>query len=253
MEKTKISTIGLVRLNNAANIRFHSRVSDLIEKYGAEKLGISIVYNGYKSNCLLATDLIKRALGSAQTATISNIDNTRDDEVIYVLDTIKRARKSPFADTRNAAEALLPETKIYKGIARKPYEEETQLIDSLIFDLTKYNNKMYVETLGLTKAVAALAETNAQFKAAYNSRSSERAEAELLAKVKALRTDLADQYEAITSIIYAQSLTNPEGISTGFINELNIYIAETKNALSHGKKKSTDESTETTTDNEAEK
>ena len=219
---------------NGPHVAFMQRIYDelnsLIER--AEKLHVSDeLMAEFKSFIDLENDLMKEAKKLVNTSARQDTDKERDDVVVYLLQEMKNAARSPIATKQKAGAALSPIAEAYTGIQNEAQDTETVSIRGLIVDLKKSENALHVTTLGLDDVVAKLEEINEQY---------DRERKELSSKTKAEKKEnssvIRPQTDAvlrrILDLIYASELLCVEEGSgdLAFVEEeidtINVIIDE---------------------------
>lgn len=219
---------------NGPHVAFMQRIYDelnsLIER--AEKLHVSDeLMAEFKSFIDLENDLMKEAKKLVNTSARQDTDKERDDVVVYLLQEMKNAARSPIATKQKAGAALSPIAEAYTGIQNEAQDTETVSIRGLIVDLKKSENASHVTTLGLDDVVAKLEEINEQY---------DRERKELSSKTKAEKKEnssvIRPQTDAvlrrILDLIYASELLCVEEGSgdLAFVEEeidtINVIIDE---------------------------
>lgn len=218
---------------NGPHVAFMQRIYDelnsLIER--AEKLHVSDeLMAEFKSFIDLENDLMKEAKKLVNTSARQDTDKERDDVVVYLLQEMKNAARSPIEAKQKAGAALGPIADAYTGIQNEAQDTETVSIRGLIIDLKKSENAPHVTTLGLDDVVAKLEEINEQY---------DRERKELSAKTKAEKKANSDvirpQTDAvlrrILDLIYASELLcDEETGDLAFIEDeidtINVIIDE---------------------------
>ena len=121
---------------NAVHAAFMQRIYDelisLLDR--KEKLHISdALMEEFNELIGKETDLTKEARRLLNTATRGNTDQERDDILVYLLQEIKNAARSPIAAKKAAGEALTPLAEAYTGIQGEANDAETLSIRGLIY------------------------------------------------------------------------------------------------------------------------
>lgn len=227
------SPIRMTRFSLGQHVAFMQRIYDeltsLLDR--AEKLHVSDeLMAEFKSFIDLENDLMKEAKKLLNTTVRQGTDKGRDDVVVYLLQEMKNAARSPIEAKQKAGAALGPIADAYTGIQNEAQDTETVSIRGLIIDLKKSENAPHVTTLGLDDVVTKLEEINELY---------DRERKELSAKTKTEKKANSDvirpQTDAvlrrILDLIYASELLCDE--ETGdltFIEEeidiINVIIDE---------------------------
>ena len=164
--------------------------------------------------------------------------------MIYLLQEMKNAGRSPIVTKQKAGAALGPIADAYVGIQNEAQDTETGSIRGLIIDLRKPENAPHVTTLGLDEVVDKLEEINDRYDSERKALS-----AKTKSDQKANSREVRPQTDAIAlrilDLIYASELLcDVESGDLAFIEEeidnINIIIGEfrTRHNMSQGQKKS---------------
>lgn len=108
---------------NGPHVAFMQRIYDelisLLDR--AEKLHVSDeLMAEFKSFIDLESDLMKEAKKLLNTSARQDTDKVRDDVVVYLLQEMKNAARSPIAAKQKAGAALGPIADAYTGIQKRP-------------------------------------------------------------------------------------------------------------------------------------
>lgn len=244
----KIKTLDLYNLNNAEFKNFMERFFKLIpNKAGEERPGeLSLLNEGenmnsefvgitdadkaaFNADMLLLTDVVNQSRTSDNTALLLNLDKRRDPLVSFIINTVSVGRKSPNPAYGQASISLYNTLKPYRGIQNIPLQQETAQIKGMLYDLDKPENKPKVTLLHLDETVEELRDVNDEFDELSNERTNERA-ANAVETAKEIRNRLSQQYDDISTTIFAYSIVNPSDEATLFITQLNQLIDETRAA-----------------------
>ena len=248
MKAVKVfKTISLTRLSLAEHVTFMRRIYDelisLLDR--STKLHIpDELMAEFLSFINLESDLQKETRRLVNTSTRDVIVRERDDVVIYLLQEMKNAGRSPIVTKQKAGAALGPIADAYVGIQNEAQDTETGSIRGLIIDLRKPENAPHVTTLGLDEVVDKLEEINDRYDSERKALS-----AKTKSDQKANSREVRPQTDAIAlrilDLIYASELLcDVESGDLAFIEEeidnINIIIGEfrTRHNMSQGQKKS---------------
>lgn len=224
----KILTIAFSRLNLKEFSNFMNRVFDLLGKATAEELGyLQADYTAFMNDMMLLRDIVSQSFISDQTEKMNELEGMRDHLVVYLLTTIKTSRTLPIASVQKAAISLYNATKTYIGTQDLPNQQETAQILGLINDLSKEENSVHVQTLKLADVIEKLDEINNDYARLTAERTNEQAAAQLEAG-KIVRQRMTEQYDRITTLVFAKSITAGNAKTETFIRDLNALISEVK-------------------------
>lgn len=244
----KIKPARLYDYNNAEYLNFLRRLRALLplenaddrpgelsllndEPSGAPALGISAeLVAGLDGYIAQLTELNNQSRISQETASLTQIDKERDNVAIYITNRIARASALPLQAERDAGVFLANVVKPYIGLARLPYNQETEAVRGLLVDLRKTENASAVETLALAPYMTELERLNNHYEEVVEARSANRL-ANALDNSKKIRTQADDLYEDMADLAYAWSLAHPSDEAAAFIRNLNALIDEMQVAV----------------------
>lgn len=238
----KIKPIGLTKMNNAEYANFMTRFRGLIPKggsgdeggddilsraAGSNPLGITAEQlSAFDSDNALLVDLVNQSRISDETAQMLDVDQQRDDLVVYTTSTATQMAKSPIAAQRAAAETVRNILKPYIGIYKSANQQETAQIDGMLADLAKPGISELVQTLGLTEVIAALREVNTLYTTLTAQRTNNKA-ASIKENSAVVRLRMDALYDDMTTMAFVQSVATPTAETAAFVNNLNALINET--------------------------
>lgn len=253
----KIKEMGLQQLNNAEFTEFMNRFRKLIPVQASEEEerpgGLSVLaesgtgYLGVTSEMLAAfdadmealTDSVSRQRTDDRTKQKSLYEVSRGSCVTLYFTSLQTAMKSPIAATAEAGNILWTRTKDYRGIQRLPQQQETAQIRGLLFDLAKEENQPHVTTLHLDGLLEQMRESNEEFARLSEESLTERA-ADTTEQTLVVRDRLTEQYDDISTTIFAFSVTEKNADALTFVNNLNALIDETRTAYKRRSKGETE-------------
>ncbi|GET47051.1 DUF6261 family protein [Capnocytophaga felis] len=223
----KVKTISLNSLNNNEYSQFMKSTENLVEVATTEKLAIKEdVFNSFKEHIKLLIDATNKSKSRHETKKLNELNKRRNELVIYLLSVFRVESKSTIQNKKEAASIIYSQMKSYLGISKQPNRQKTNIIDSMIHDLSKIDNTKHLKILGVNDVITELTEVNKQ----YSKLTEERAENQvktILPNVKVLRKDIDVEYDLITNWAYASSLISPSDEATNFIKMINKLIDDT--------------------------
>lgn len=246
MSYKKALTINLGRLNKAEYTNYMSEFRALLplteipvpggdSYYECKELGItSYILSRFDDEMLLLQDLTRFTKKSTHTALLEEKDAERDKSSQYIKARANVEVNNPDETVSQAAVQLSNLLLPYAQIETMAYDQETQVINGMLFDLEKEENKAYVATLGLADAVARLKEQNEQYVELLRQRSAEQLGGRK-EDSKTVRLRLDKEYDYMVAMAQASHLTNPTETSEKFIDELNALITRTQNLYNQRK------------------
>ena len=227
---TKITLIGLAKLNNAEYANLANRMLTLAADTGAEALGVTDEdLDRYSVLLAQLNDLVARSYASAETAEMAELEKQRDVLGKYIIDTVLVSVALPIAAKAAAATALSLVLKPYKGFHSLPNQQETVTVNGMLIDLAKQENAAHIATLGLTDYVTELSAANARYETLTVQRTASR-EAAKTDNSRTLRTEMDALYDFITTMAFCMSVVTPTDGTANFVTQLNAVIAEVNTA-----------------------
>lgn len=223
----KVKTISLNSLNNNEYSQFLKSVENLVEVATTEKLYVKEdVFSSFKDHIKLLIDATNQSKSRHETKKLNELNKRRNELVIYLLSVFRVESKSTMQNKKEAGSMLYSQMKSYLGISKQPNRQKTNIIDSMIQDLSKTDNSKHLKVLGVNDVITELTEVNKQ----YSKLTEERAENQVktvLPSVKELRKTTEKQYDLITNWAYASSLITPSDEATTFVKMINKLIDDT--------------------------
>ncbi|MCW6683122.1 DUF6261 family protein [Aerococcaceae bacterium NML160702] len=220
-------------------------VARFIEEYEATKMrttdeDLTRLLATVKTKLTAMQNALEQVVTQEKSEAVSRADKERDMSIKALFDSIRPYRYTKVLAEKEAYNALHLLFKQYRHAARKSYEEETSLIHSLLEKLKTSEYQPDVTTLGITKFVVNLTESQVQFNKVFTERiKEERTKPKY--DVKALRRSLAEDYRLLVAYvgINAQVKSNEtyKQVLT-IMNSIHKYYADTL-ARRKGKQKAT--------------
>jgi len=207
------------RLNNEEWFRYHTMLRELIQRHGAEALGVARLFIRYLELLAEADAALEQARKSELTSDLVAEDEARVNLFRSLRDAIQAYQNFPDKNKEKAAQKLLDIIELYsKGIFLGSQANQTASIDNLIQDLTGTRGgndvSAQVAILGIQPWVEALRESNAAYVDILDARQDEIAKRPakgLLVKLRAL-TD--HHYTCMMNIIDATLLAIEDRLPT---------------------------------------
>lgn len=227
---TKISDIGLGKLNNAEYTNLAIRTSTLIGGTGVEALGIEAAdLSRYMELIGTMNELVAQSRISDETADLQAQDKKREDIGVHLLTIVRTERTSPIEERATAAQSLYNLLKPYIGFYRLPNQQETVTINGMLMDLGKEAYAQHVQTLGLTELIEALDFANARYEDLTGQRTTAR-EVSRIDNSKVVRTEMDALYDHMLTMAFVTSVAAPTEATAQFVTAMNAVIAEVNTA-----------------------
>ncbi len=217
----KIKKIKLLSLRNEEHFQFYTDFKNLVETHDPISLGIEFAFNAFLpfyNDEREALDIIRK---SFLTDDISMADDLRDNTFRGLCDVVTSAEHHFLAEKRAAAGRIQIVLDHYGNISRKPYDEETAAINSLLGDLEGMTDDATL--LGLTDWLNELQANNVAFDTLKKDRYTQEAGKTQL-RMKEVRLEVDKAYKKIAERMDALVIVNGEEAYAAFVNELNERI-----------------------------
>lgn len=252
----QIQQFNLSVLNNSEYQNFMSRFIKLIPAWGTDDDGDipELVSSSTASpvnipdetisamEALLEklTDLNRKSRALETTESRTETDRQRDAVAAYILNRVLKSDTLLLEAEREAGKTLLNTIKPYKGVGRLPVNQETEVLNGMLYDLRKTENTDAVATLGLTSYINELDRLNTLFESLVSQESATRSAASLSEDSKALRVQFDELYAECITLANATQVLTPSEASEKFIRDVNSLIEEVRIAYNRRRSASED-------------
>jgi hypothetical protein len=142
----KINTIQLPALRNDEHFQFNTEFRDLVNRFGAHALNITVQFNDYLPLFAQEDEALKKIVKSALTADLQEADRRRDLLFRGMADANRALLRHFDPAVSEAARRLKIVFDTYGNIAAKPLNEET----SAIYNIMQEFNGRYAADAALT-------------------------------------------------------------------------------------------------------
>lgn len=234
----------LNRYRNGEYLQYMKDILQLVNLQDVDALALTNPTNELTTIVNRIDSLYQQVQGSSLTQEIIALD-TRRDKAITGIRTLVSAYANHFNEaTISAANALLATINTYgTDIARKSYQEQTAILDSISKDFeTEPELIQAISLLDIATWVAELKNANTEFSAKYIERVGETA-ASPENNVEELRVEATLAYRKLVLHIEAHAtLSENEAYST-LLNEINV-LAKQYNLVVDNRSKSSTPATE---------
>lgn len=234
----KITPFGLSKLNNSEYSNFMNRFNDLIpiesdrpeevrEPRIKNELGITDEeLSQLNANLDILTDLVHQSRISDETAEMKNLNDSRNECIVFITSIITQMKKSPTAKQRSTAQTLYNIIKPYVGIYKSANQQKTAQIKGLLADLAKPSIDEHLTEFGIAEAVKTLESSNELYSYLTTKRTNNKA-AVTNGNSIAVRKDMDILYDNITTMAFAINTVSPNNYSRLFVKNINALIDET--------------------------
>lgn len=191
-----------------------------IEEEGVPALNISAdQVKRMKELIALATELTDQTPAAEETPEMQDVEKRRGSTGNFILNMILNPDVLPDS-YRDAARAMEPFFRSYKGFADLPHTEETQKVNGMLQDLAKPQFAEHVTTLGLTVPIADLKRLNDRYAELTHLRDVEWAKRTGEANSTAIFTEAQDLLDDMIALANASSLLQPSEEATNFVRDI---------------------------------
>lgn len=220
----KINKIYLYHLRNASHLQFHNDFKKLINREGAEKLGIVPQFANWQRLHKKEQIALQKIAKSALTEEIQETNKARDNIYIGMVNTNTAALRHFNETIREAARVLKILFDTYGNITRQPLNDQSSAFYHILQEL-KGDYAPHVKSVGIDGWVLELEALNKAFNDLMSERYDEYAEKTKIT-VKNARIALDKAYisicECINVFVLIKGLSNYEK----FVKTLNVIIAK---------------------------
>ena len=174
MSKTIPEIKNLTRARNAEHYWLQEALLRNITQEFATKYQLLSLHTAFVKAFEREDVIFLQTRGFIDTKVLAKKDAERDKLFRFIKLTIRSNKLSIDKSEAEAAEKLAFILKPYGMVNEMPHAENTAQVSDLVKKLESDDNKQYVETLGLTQAVAALKNANIEFDTLYSHRADEK-------------------------------------------------------------------------------
>ena len=132
---------------------FHTQVNKLITAATPAVLHVAEKAAAYSDSTALLASIVNRQRSFIATASLAEIDRTRDNAAGVISNVTSAYLTSPVAEKREAAMLLSPQLSAYRGIRNHEYTKQTAETRGMLAVLDDTENAAAVATLGLTDRI----------------------------------------------------------------------------------------------------
>lgn len=219
-----IKTIGLDKLNNYEYNYFSEQFLVLINAATAEKLHVSsTLVESYSTNVNKMRDIAVQSRTADETALIADVSKEARSLVVYFFNVLRSEKQSPIAANKTAATGAYNALKPYSGLYNLPQRQQVQALRGLATDMRKPAIADYLTTLGQSEMADSLSDVAGRFAALLEQRSANMA-VNNLGSAQPLREVMNEQYNYITTIAFAYSVSMPSEELSTFVTSVNRLI-----------------------------
>lgn len=219
-----IKTIGLDKLNNYEYNYFSEQFLVLINAATAEKLHVSsTLVESYSTNVNKMRDIAVQSRTADETALIADVSKEARSLVVYFFNVLRSEKQSPIAANKTAATGAYNALKPYSGLYNLPQRQQVQALRGLVTDMRKPTIADYLTTLGQSEMADSLSDVAERFAALLEQRSVNMA-VNNLGSAQPLREVMNEQYNYITTIAFAYSVSMPSEELSTFVASVNRLI-----------------------------
>lgn len=223
-------------LHNEEHFQFMTDFKSLVVKSESKKLNIEAHFAEFLVKYDTENEVLQKIRKSDITSKISDMDSERDELYRGILFAVKSATTHFNMNTRAAAERVSILTEKAGDVIRKPYNEETAAISTLVQE-AKGAYATDFATIGLTDWIDIIDTKNKAFVELMNNRYSDLS-VQTEFNMKEIRSEIDEIYRSIVTRIQALLIITPSPELETFVKELNVRIGKYNHniALRKGRK-----------------
>ena len=209
----QIKSFGMSAMTIGSCSDFHTQVNKLITAATPAALHVAEKATAYSDSTALLASIVNRQRSFIATASLAEIDRTRDNAAGVISNVTSAYLTSPVAEKR-------PQLSAYRGIRNHEYTKQTAETRGMLAVLDDTENAAAVATLGLTEEVEALREANAAFEAKFLEKTEEMSARMVQSDVKSedAVAEANALYQDIVQTVNAYAIVQPS-------DEINTFIA----------------------------
>lgn len=220
----EILDLSLTRLRNEEHHEFHAGFFELVNRFGVDTLGISMLIPPYTELFSNEGDALNFIRKNGITDEMVESDIARDTTTRGFIWHIKSACSHFDINKRKAGERIQIVLDEFGDIAEKPFDMETTSINSLVSKLTR-DYAADIATLGVNDWLTELLNQNTAYTALTNNRyTNETTKTQF--RMKEVRLEVDAAYRGIVKRMNALIELNGPSAYSDFVKELNLRIAK---------------------------
>ena len=214
----QIKSFGMSAMTIGSCSDFHTQVNKLITAATPAVLHVAEKAAAYSDSTALLASIVNRQRSFIATASLAEIDRTRDNAAGVISNVTSAYLTSPVTEKREAAMLLSPQLSPYRGIRKHEYTKQTAETRGMLAMLDAEAEA--VATLGLTEEVEAVREANAAFDTEFQKKTEEMSARMVQSDVKSedAVAEANALYEDIVQTVNAYAIVQPT-------DEINTFIA----------------------------
>lgn len=221
-----LETIGLSQLLASEYTNLMTRTLDLAREATAAALGLKPEELAeFEALVEALTGRIGYSMASALTPRLTALNESRGRLFAFLSGSIRQGVSLPAGARQAAASHLERLIRPYGNLRRRPDQQKTVLIDTLIKALADGEAPTWLQALGLEEIARELAVANETYAALSRQRTTEVKE-NSQENIWELRQRMDPVYTALTTIAFATSVNAPTAATTHFMRQLNATIQE---------------------------
>lgn len=222
---TKIISIALSALTNGEHVELMTKFKAILDQFGPMDLQVQMLYDKLTPLLIQEEQALVASRGNSKTKLLLAADKVRDDLHRGLCYAVKSYQFDTDSDNVESSTQLLRVINTYGlEIRRKPYNEETALVRSLVADLTNESNLPHLTKIGVEAWTTKLSQANQEFDELMSSRLEEDA-ASLSFTVRDIRLSIDPIYRDITQALETFATLGVTGPFAEAITQLNAVVA----------------------------
>jgi len=230
----KLDYIRLLRMRNLTHLQFHRDNVRLIEKEGAEKLGIATMFPIYVAFVGELAKAVKKVGKSVYSGKIKDSDKKRDATYTALKYIVAAALVSDNPNTENAAKRLSIIFDSNKKVNKLSLVEQSAALDRIIKNLKSDKYEKDVDLLNMQELIEQLERHNNELRELMRSRTDE-AVLNKTEKTIPIRRKLDEVYRTMNKRIEAGADINGDADFKRYIGLHNLAISDYKKMMAKTK------------------
>lgn len=228
-----ITNLKLKELRNEEHFQFATDFKELVQKSDSQKLNFEALFSNFLTQYEVENEVIQKIRKSASTNELADTDNQRDKLFRGIVLGVEAAKLHFDSNKQAAAGRITILLDKLGNVARKPYNEETAAISTLVQEAREKFAEDF-NTIGLMEWIDNIDASNKTFAELTSNRYGEEAK-QIETNMSNARLVLDEIYRSIVERINAIMVLSPTPEHTVFVQELNVRIEKYNHILAQRK------------------
>jgi hypothetical protein len=218
-----------MRLKNSEHLEFFEEIINLIKKFGAEALGITVEFAVLETKYAEEKKCASPKTKSNYTEKIKETDAARDVSFLGLVQYVKSYLNYFDPAKADAAQRIWNMLQPYGNVTIKGYDGETADIDNIVIE-SRGNYAVDVDIIEAKERVDKMATDNQTFKILVEKRYVEQTGRPDIS-MKKIRPEVDHAFNGVVTKVTALEFLDTTGKYIPFISELNKHIAHYKTLI----------------------